>query len=336
MDDRGKPTLHDVGALAGVAARTVSRVINNEAGVSRDTAAKVCEAIAQLGFRPNLAARALKSDRSLQIAILNNNPSLHYVADVVRGVSRACKGSGYYLTLEEFAPDDCNVAQAVGELLRSVRIAGALLVPPLTDDDPVLMQLEDHDIPFVRLTPAGNIGRSHAVIVRDAEGIEALVDHLVSIGHRTFGIVAGPASHGSAKVRHAAFVGALARHGIEGRQAVFKSGDYTYRSGMDATAAILAVARPTVICAFNDEMAAGVISALGQRNIVVPRDVAVAGFDDSEIARMIWPPLTTIRQSIMEQAAAATRLLIDPKTSPEPQLIEQSVSLIIRKSTSRE
>jgi LacI family transcriptional regulator len=334
MDEQGKPTLHNVGALAGVAARTVSRVINNEPGVSQKTSAKVREAIAQLGFRPNLAARALKSDRSFQIVILNNNPSLHYVADVVRGASQACKGSGYYLTLEEFAPGDLNAAQAVGELLRSVRIAGALLLPPITDDEPVLLQLEKEGVPFVRLSPASDAGRSHAVVARDADGISGLVDHLVCLGHRTFGIIAGPPSHGSAKVRHAAFLHALARHGLGQEQAIFRNGDYSYQSGIDATFEILAVAQPTVICAFNDEMAAGVISALGQRNIAVPQQVAVTGFDDSEIARMIWPPLTTISQSIMDQAAAATRLLIDPKTVPEPQLIEQAVSLIIRKSTS--
>lgn len=335
-----KPTLHDVGALAGVAARTVSRVINDEPSVSAKTKAKVRHAIEALKFHPNLAARALRSDRSFLVAILNNNPSPHYVADVVRGVSRVCRQTGTFLTLEEFAPGDDNIVKSITDLLDSIGLAGAILIPPMTDNAAVLDLLEAREVPMVRLSPAGDADRTNAVFARDGDGIRALVDHLCGLGHSSFAIIGGPASHSSSLIRMAAFRAALAAHGVSAASIMVEQGDYTYDSGAEATRRILrgpATARPSVICAANDEMAAGVISVLGASGIAVPDEIAVTGFDDSEIARMIWPPLTTIRQSIVEQAATATRLLLDRSAAKDqPRRIDQNVELIIRKSTLRD
>ncbi|MBB4642539.1 LacI family DNA-binding transcriptional regulator [Rhizorhapis suberifaciens] len=332
-----KPTLHDVGALAGVAARTVSRVINGEPSVSAKTQEKVRKAIEQLKFRPNMAARALRSDRSFLIAILNNNPSPHYVADVVRGVSRVCREEGTFLTLEEFAPDDPHVAESVADLVDNIRLAGAILIPPLTDDNALLDLLEAREIPMVRISPANDEDRTDAVVARDADGVRQLVSHLCGLGHRRFAVVSGPSNHSSSRVRMETFRTSLSAHGIDPAEVLVEQGDYTYDSGAEAARRILSgepATRPTVICAANDEMAAGVISVLGANGIKVPADIAVSGFDDSEIARLIWPPLTTVKQSILEQAAAATRLLIDQGRQPgTPRRVEQNVELIIRKST---
>ena len=335
-----KPTLHDVGALAGVAARTVSRVINGEPGVSAETKEKVHKAIEQLKFRPNLAARALRSDRSFLVAILNNNPSPHYLADVLLGVSRVCRQTGTFLTLEEFAPEDTDIAKSVEELVDSVGLAGAILPPPLTDDAALLDLLEARGIPMVRMSPASDAARTDAVFARDGDGVRQLVEHLYQLGHRRFAIIGGPPSHSSSHIRMAAFKEALAAHGISPAAVIFEQGDYTYDSGAEATRRILhpaAETRPSVICAANDEMAAGVISVLGANGIAVPSDIAVTGFDDSEIARMIWPTLTTVRQSIVEQAAAAAHLLLDRSSVKDgPQRIEQDVELVVRKSTPRD
>lgn len=339
MAEDAKPTLHDVGALAGVAARTVSRVINGEPSVSVKTAEKVRRAIEQLKFRPNLAARALRSDRSFLVAILNNNPSQHYVADVMRGVSRVCRQAGMFLTLEEFAPDDDHVADSVADLIDNVRLAGVILIPPLTDDAALLDLLEAREIPIVRMSPADDEGRTDAVVARDGDGVRQLVDHLCGLGHRKFGIVSGPCSHASSRIRMEAFTSSLASHGITPAAILVEQGDYSFDSGAEAAQRILSGKpdmRPTVICAANDEMAAGVISIFGANGIAVPAHIAVAGFDDSAIARLIWPPLTTVRQSIVEQAAAATRLLLDRDRQPGPvRRVEQGVELIIRKSTDR-
>ncbi|MEJ7926345.1 LacI family DNA-binding transcriptional regulator [Sphingobium sp. AN641] len=340
MSKETKPTLHDVGALAGVAARTVSRVVNGETGVSVKTREKVDKAIEALKFRPNLAARALRSDRSFLVAILNNNPSPHYVADVVRGVSRVCRETGNFLTLEEFTPADNNIAESIAELVDSIRLAGAILIPPLTDDAAILDLLEAHEIPMVRMSPASDAARTDAVFARDGDGVRQLVNHLYQLGHRRFAIVGGPSSHRSSRIRMAAFTGALTALGISPATVIIEQGDYTYDSGAEATRRILSLPhkmRPSIICAANDEMAAGVISVLGASGIAVPGEIAVTGFDDSEIARLIWPPLTTIRQSIVEQAEAAARLLLDRSSVKDgPRRIEQEVELVIRKSTSRD
>lgn len=340
MSEDTKPTLHDVGALAGVAARTVSRVINDEPSVSAKTKEKVRKAIEQLKFRPNLAARALRSDRSFLVAILNNNPSPHYVADVVRGVSRVCRETGNFLTLEEFAPEDTTITISIAELVESVGLAGAILLPPLTDDVALLDLLEAREIPMVRMSPASDTARTDAVFARDGDGVRQLIDHLHQLGHRGFAIIGGPSSHSSSRIRMAAFKASLTAHGISPATVMIEQGNYTYDSGAEAARRILSRSRqlrPSVICAANDEMAAGVISILGANGIAVPSEIAVTGFDDSEIARMIWPPLTTIRQSTVEQAAAAARLLLDRRSlNHGPRRIEQDVELVVRKSTLRD
>ena len=331
-----KPTLHDVGALAGVAARTVSRVINREAGVSQRTVEKVQWAIKELNFRPNLAARALRSDRSLLVAIVNSNSWPRYVADVVRGVSMACRQAGVYLTFEEFSPDDQNISESVAGLLDNVGVAGTILIPPLADDLDLLDQLERRGVRTVRMSPAIDIGRTDAVVSRDEDGICALVDHLVGLGHRKFGYISGADSHASSQTRLNAFRKRLLHHGIDWRSVRLDKGDYGYVSGAVAARRILSAGRegwPTAICAANDEMAAGVIGVLGTMGIAVPQEIAVSGFDDNDIARLIWPPLTTVRQSIVDQAVSATQLLLDRSSGP-PRCIEHPVTLIIRRSTS--
>jgi LacI family transcriptional regulator len=330
-----RPTLHDVGALAGVAARTVSRVVNNEPGVSGQTIEKVRRAIAELNFRPNLAARALRSDRSLLVAIVNSNPWPRYVSDIVRGVSLACRQAGTYLTFEEFSPDDRGIAASISDLLDNVGIAGMILIPPLVDDLAVLDLLDTRGVRSVRLAPAKQIGRTDAVISRDGEGIFALVDHLVGLGHQKFAYISGIESHAASQVRLSAFRDRLNDHGIPWSSVVLEHGDFGYVSGVEATRRILSHSghkRPSAICAGNDEMAAGAISVLSTMGMRIPEDIGVTGFDDNDFARLIWPPLTTVRQSIVEQAFSATQLLLDRKADTQ-RCIEHGVELVVREST---
>lgn len=331
-----KPTLHDVGALAGVTARTVSRVINREPGVSDRTAEKVRQAVQELNFRPNLAARALRSDRSLVVAIVNSNPWPRYIADVVRGVSMASRQAGAYLTFEEFQIDDPQIAVSFSKLLDQAGIAGMLLIPQLSDNEELLNLLERRGVRTVRMSPARDVGRTDSVVARDEDGIFALEDHLITLNHRRFGYISGIEEHASSQIRLSAFKERLHYHGIAWESVLFEQGDYSYRSGVEATRRILATGQdawPTAICAANDEMAAGVISVLGAMNIKVPDRIAVSGFDDNEIARLIWPPLTTVRHSVVDQAFSATQLLLD-RSSGKVRCIEHQVELVIRQSTS--
>ena len=335
MSDR--PTLHDVGALAGVTARTVSRVVNREPGVSERTAAKVRQVIAELNFRPNLAARALRSDRSLLVAIVNVSPWPHYIAEVIRGVSMACRETGTFLTFEEFSLYDGKIVDNIANLLDNFGVAGMILLPPLSDDPALLEMLERRGVKTVRLSPSRDIGRGDAVVSRDQDGIAALVDHLAGLGHRRFGYISGIEDHASSQIRLAAFRERLYHHAVPWSDVLFEQGDYGFGSGVEATHRMLArdrAAWPTAICAANDEMAAGVISVLADGGIKVPDEIAVSGFDDNDISRLIWPPLTTVRQSIVDQAYSATQLLLD-RTHDEPRCIEHGVELIIRRSTLR-
>ena len=336
MSNGAKPTLHDVGALAGVTARTVSRVINREPGVSDHTAENVRRAIKELKFRPNLAARALRSERSLVVAIANISPWPRYIADVVRGVSMASRQAGAYLTFEEFQIDDPQIAQSFTDLLDQTGVAGMLLIPQLSDNEEILSLLERRGVRTVRMSPARDVTRTDAVISRDEGGIFELVDHLIAMNHRRFSYISGIEEHASSQIRLSAFKERLHYHGIAWESVLFEQGDYGYRSGAEATRRILAANHetwPTAICAANDEMAAGVISVLSAMNIKVPEKIAVSGFDDNEISWLIYPPLTTVRHSVVDQAYSATQLLLD-RSSNEVRCVEHRVDLVIRQSTS--
>lgn len=329
-----RPTITDVAKRAGVTGKTVSRHINRDGPVSAKTREKIEEAIAALQYRPNIAARSLKSAKSFLIAVFNNNPSPHYVADVIRGASQVCRKSGHYLTLEEFDVDDADCAAEIEKFLQSVPITGAILIPPLTDDEKILFLLEQYEVPFVRMSPATNIDRSDAIFADDAIGVQNLAEHLWSIGHRKIAIISGPDTHVASQIRRDAFISHLLQCGADPKSIILEKGDFSLTSGQEAGRRLMDMeSRPTAIFASNDEMAAGVIAAVSNANLKIPDDIAVAGFDDSEVARLIWPPLTTIRQSITDQAKTALDLLLTQKTRAEPKSVQLPVELVVRRST---
>lgn len=329
-----RATIKDVAKLAGVSWKTVSRVINRDAHVRPATVERVETAIRELDFWPNAAARSLAGTRSFLIGAFTDNPSPHYVTELYRGAARTCREMGYHLAIEELEWGRPEMVEEVSRGLRRIRFDGVFLSPPLTDAPELLALLEERNIPYVRLSPASDLRRSDSVLADEAEGIEALARHLWGLGHRRLGVVRGPASHGVAYRRHLTFLAEIGRLGGDREAVAIEDGDFTMESGKAAGSALLSRSeRPTAIFASNDEMAAGVLAAAGERGLSVPGDVAVAGFDDSNLARGVWPPLTTVRQPIAESARLAVDLLIEPAQDGKRRELHCPVELVVRRST---
>jgi len=330
------PTLADVAELAGVSPKTVSRVVNADANVREATREKVRAAIAQLDFKPNLAARSLAAARSFLIGTIMPAVSVFYYHEVYRGAARACRDHGYHLVIEEFDADSESAVDFYRRHLSRTAYDGFLLPPPLGDDRDLLDALDQDGIRYARIAPATDVDRSASVYADDAAGVRDLVDHLWSAGYRRFGIVTGSPDHAATALRRDSYRDAIGACGGDASEVIEVEAVWQgemIETGLHAAHAILdQSAMPIAIFCFNDEIAAGVAALAHQRGLHIPRDVAIAGFDDSEIAQLIWPSLTTIRQPIAEMAELATKSLFTPAREPVVRIC-CAVECIVRHST---
>jgi LacI family transcriptional regulator len=304
-------TMQDVARVAGVSLKSVSRVINREAHVSEILRNKVEAAIGALGYVPDPAARSLAGSRAFLIGLLFDNPSPNYTMKVQTGVYRACVAAQHHLRIDTIGTDpSADVAAQVANVLHNGRCDGFVLTPPLTDNRVLLDMLDARGVRYARIAPHVDPDRSPAVAIDDAGAAAEMARYLWDLGHRRFGLVTGPVDHAAARARRAGFVEELARLGCA-ETPVEVAGGFHFEGGIAAGLAILAQPRrPTAIFATNDDSAAGVMAACSQGGVRVPGDMAVAGFDDSWIARSVWPYLTTIHQPIEAMAHAAATLLL--------------------------
>jgi len=328
-----KVTINDVARLAGVSIKSVSRVVNREANVRAEMRAKVEAVIDQLGYKPNPAARSLAAGRSLNIAILFDNPSPNYTMKVQEGAYAACREANYQLILEHIETSAATVNEMLDAMFAHRRVDGVVVTPPATDCEAVLDALERHHLPYVRIAPQARADRSPAILSNDSQAMGEVVQFLWGLGHRSFGFVGGPPTHGASAWRREGFLAALAERGVEPADVMMADGDFTFASGIGAGLRLLRRKDgPTAIFAANDDMAAGVFAAAAQLSIRIPEMLSVVGFDDSWIAKSVWPELTTVRQPIVEMAYEAVVMLAHREHRTGPARVHKC-TFIVRGST---
>lgn len=305
-------TMADVARKAGVSLKSVSRVINNEPNVSAKLRARVQEAIAALDYVPDTAARSLAGGRNFIISVVFDNPSPNYVIQVLSGSYRACLEHQYHLRIDQFdgLTGSDRVMSQLEQVLRHSRVDGFVLTPPLCDDRQVLDRLEAQGLRYVRVAPSVDPGRSASVRIDDVAAAATVADLFWRYGHRRIGLINGPAEHGAAGLRRQGFLDRL--HTLAPDLVVSEAdGAFDFEGGIAAAGALLdEVPGLTAIFATNDDSALGAMVACRQRNLDVPGQVSVCGFDDSVVARSGWPPLTTVHQPIEAMAYAAANLLL--------------------------
>lgn len=330
----GHATMEDVAKLADVSLKSVSRVINSEPHVSAKLRAKVEAAIASLNYVPDTAARSLAGSRTFIISLLFDNPSPNYTMKIQTGVYNACKQNQYHLRIDQIdsTAGPTELESQLAAMLHNSRCDGFVLTPPLTDNPVVLDYLDKVGVRYCRIAPAIDLDRSLGVSIDDTAGGALVARHLWELGHRRFGIVNGPESHGAAISRRAGFMNALAELGLD-VPVIEENGGFDFEGGIAAGQAMLAHEdRPTAIFATNDDSAAGVMVACSQAGLSVPGDISVCGFDDSWIAKSVWPYLTTIYQPIEEMGYEAAAMLLQ-RGEPEERLKLLDFHLVERDST---
>jgi LacI family transcriptional regulator len=304
-------TIVDVAQRAGVSIKTVSRVINQEPNVREQLRETVRVAIDELGYRPNPAARSLPGSKTYLIALLYKNPVSDYQGKILRGAIERARKSGYQIVPEPVG-DEEREDIVLTRMLQHIRVDGLILVPPISDSSRALAVVDRSKIPYVRISPQDDAFRSAFVHMDDERAAFDMTMHLIGLGHRRIGFIGGDPTHAASQQRENGFRRALATSEIAWRSDYVQSGEFTFRSGFEATETLLSLEdRPTAIFGANDETALGALAQAHRQRLDVPDDLSIAGFDDSVYSSVAWPNLTTIRQPVIEMAEEATALLIE-------------------------
>ncbi len=325
-----KATITDVAKRAGVSMKTVSRVFNNEPNVAEKTRAHVKAVAQELRYSPNMAARSLATSKSYLLALIYDNPSPSYISRIQRGAIDACREVGYHLVVEPMYLTDAGSYAETVRLVRTVldrlRVDGVILTPPLSDNDAVLEVLEELNIKCVRVAPSNDSAQPF-VSMDDVNAAYQITQYLLEQGHKDIAFIRGHIDHAATHQRHVGFMRAMAEADLEVLDDFIVQGDFSFESGAAAARQLLARSnsqRPTAIFASNDDMAAAVISVAGQMGLDVPGEVSVCGFDDTPLARVVWPALTTVRQPIYKMGYRAAKELLrhSDETPAKSQLLD--------------
>ncbi|CAG6393304.1 MULTISPECIES: LacI family DNA-binding transcriptional regulator [Actinacidiphila] len=314
----GRPTLEEVALRAGVGRGTVSRVINGSPRVSDRAKAAVEAAIAELGYVPNRAARALAGNRTDAIALVIPEPETRlfaepYFSDIIRGIGAELADTDMQLllTLIRTPKERARFAQ----YLAAHRVDGVLLVS-VHEDDPLPDLLEQLEMPAVLNGRRSDLESVSYVDADNVGGARAAVAHLIARGRRQVATITGPPDMYVARSRLDGYRQAVeaAAGGLDAGfdTALVARGDFTEEGGRRAMRELL-VRRPGIDAVFaaSDVMAAGARAVLRESGRRVPDDVALVGFEDSAIARHMDPALTSVRQPTEEMGRTMARVLLE-------------------------
>lgn len=329
-------TLEEIGRRAGVSRSTVSRVINNHASVSADVRQRVLKVIQETGYRPHAAARSLAAQRTRVIGLVVPRSVQAFFADpffprLIQGIAQACNANEYTLSLFMFHTE-AEEHDLYPRVLSRGLIDGVIITSSL-EDDPLIPRLLESEMPFVIHGRPLVSAAVNYVDVDNMVGAHNAVTHLIRLGRRRIGHIAGPLNTGVGRDRRQGYVNAHLGRGLQVHEALIVEGDFTETSGYRAARQL--VARDVdAIFAASDTMAFGALRALRELGCSVPEDVAVVGFDDLETAGLTQPPLTTIRQPIRQTGIAAVETLLDVLENGDDPVrrIIMPTQLIVRES----
>jgi LacI family transcriptional regulator len=305
----GLPTIGDVARLAGVSPMTVSRVINGEKNVKATTREAVLAKIAELNYSPNPAARSLAGAELCTIGLLYSNPSLSYLSEFLVGSLEQAARLHVQLVVAKCDGEEAE-ADAARRLLAN-GLDGLIIAPPLCDLPEIRDLLSAEHLSAVAVAPGPLSDELSGVRIDDRGAAAAMTRHLIQLGHSRIGFIIGNPDQSASPMRTQGYRDAMAEAGLSINEELIVQGYFTYRSGLEAGEALLGLPNPpTAIFASNDDMAAATINVAHRKGYIVPADLTVCGFDDTEAARSIWPELTTIRQPVADMSRAAVDLLV--------------------------
>jgi LacI family transcriptional regulator len=329
------PTIRDVAKVARVGLMTVSRVINNHPSVRASTRKKVEAAIVQLGYRQNEAARLLKGQRAKLIGLIVPDLSDTFFASCAHTVQQIARANGY-MTLVVSSERDPELEFQEAELMASRKVAGLLVVTSTGRGDERMSQLQSTGLAIVAFDRPLPGSDTDCVLVENRTGAEDATQHLIEHGHRRIVCVGYDEDTYTIRERVKGYTQQMNSSGLKPQVAV---GLLTLDDIRQWLVEVLANKnRPTAIFSLNHRTSVFMLQALREKNVRIPDDMALVGFDDFDLAGVVTPPLTTIAQSPVELARRSMTLLLEringakDGLSSSPAKILLPVRLVIRSS----
>lgn len=337
-----RTTLKEVAAHAGVSYQTVSKVLNRQGQVSSETEARIWESVRALGYRPNSLARNLRSQQSHMIGYSWAPSSPEQVNPILdqflQSMAQSAESAGYHLLAFPHRSGGEWIA-AYAELIDTNRVDG-FVISSVEYDDSRIAFLMERNFPFVAFGRSNPELNFPYVDVDGAAGMQAIVEHLLSLGHRRLAVLAWPSTSCAGQHRMQGFLAALQGAGISTPDTWIARGEGSYAFGFQATKRWLKedeARRPTAIVAFNDLMAIGAIDAAQDAGMRVGIDFAITGFDDAPLTQYLNPPLTSVRQPVWKIGREVMHLLLKllqaGELTPEEAQILLTPQLIVRSSS---
>lgn len=326
------PTIHDVAQRAGVSVATVSRWL---AGRNIRSTDAVRHAVEELGYRPNAAARSLKTGRQGTIGVVVPDITNPFFSAIVKGLERAIPDGTFRMLLASSDESADREAEILVDL--TGRVDGFVLAPA-NEQDRAPLTLRQAGVPIVLLDREGTGSELYDVVLVDnIGGARTAAEHLLELGHRRIAMINGPDDTTPGRERREGFVGGLAAAGVHVDPAHDLTGDFREASGHALTRSLLdRVAPPTALFTANNQMTIGALKALRDRSVAVPDALSIIGFDDVPMGSLLQPPLTCITRGDEEQGELAMTLLLERLNgggSDTPQRIVLPARLQIRGST---
>ncbi|MGW6022850.1 LacI family DNA-binding transcriptional regulator [Streptomyces sp. NPDC055214] len=329
---RSKVTITEIARQAGVSVPTVSRVVNGRSDVSEDTRARIEDLLREHGYERRASA---PGSRAALVDLVFNDLDSPWAVEIIRGVEEVAHAAGAGTVVSAIHGASGSARQWMKNL-RARASDGVILVTSVLE--PMLHdELRRLGVPLVVIDPAGSPALDAPTVgATNWAGGMAATEHLLSLGHRRIGFIAGPPRLLCSRARLDGYRAALESAGVPVDDALIVPGDFYHASGFAGAGELLGLAEPpTALFAASDQMALGAIEALRRRGLRVPEDLSVVGFDDLPEVSWSAPPLTTVRQPLSDMGKLAARTVLRLALGEEPASprIELATELVVRAST---
>ena len=298
-------TVRDVAKLAGVSVATVSKYMNG-GNLREDYRERVEKAVHDLDYSINEVARYLKTNKTFLIGVLVPSITSSFLTDIISSIQKYLMENGYTALVLDYQKSH-SVEMRQLDVLLSWNVDGIILFPGFHETD-IIEKIKRQQIPLLLIDNLLEGVDCDAVVINNYESSYSAVEKLISSGHKSIGLIAGPSETYSASERRRGFLEAVAAHGVT---AIEANGKYTIDGGYNATKELMQVSEhPTALLSSNYHMTIGMLRALGEMNLKIPEDVSVITFDEQEFDFALPTPITAIVQPVEEISRAATKLIL--------------------------
>lgn len=307
-----KVTISDIAKKAGVSKMTVSRVVNNTGAVAPHTREIIEKLIKEMNYHPDHIARSLSSKTTRTIGILIPKKEKifldNYIAHVLSGVSEVLKEKDYRIML--FPVDVENEYEVLG--IAQTNLVDGLILLKISNEDEYIKKLSEMNLPTIRINNRDDSDKINFVDCENIKGSRLAIEYLYNKGHRKIGFVCGRLEETNGEDRFVGYKNSIQEFGLECNEDWVIKGEFEKDIAYQNAEKLISLEnRPTAIFCSDDYMALGVIEKINEKGYKVPEDFAVIGFDDIDVASILKPALTTIRQPMRNLGSTAAQLLLD-------------------------